>query len=277
MQLQPRYEGPPVLRIDVPIGNPALPVTRQRTRLLQVLSKLDAEQWRAPSRCDAWSVKDVAAHLVSTDAFWNLSIAAGLAGEPSRVLSSFDPVAIPAAIVDQSRAVPPEEVLDQLTSNTNALLETIGNLDAESWATLAEAPPGHLPLTAIALHALWDAWVHERDIMLPLGLEPAEEPDEVSAVLVYASALGPSYVAWRDPTRRGTLNVTASDLALHFLVDVGETVVVRAAYPSDGGAVLAGSGVDLAEAMSCRAVLPALADEDRWMLEGLREVFELDS
>ena len=28
----------------------------------------------------------------------------------------------------------------------------------------------------LASHALWDGWVHERDIALPLGLTPPEEP-----------------------------------------------------------------------------------------------------
>ena len=32
-------------------------------------------------------------------------------------------------------------------------------------------------------HALWDAWIHERDVLLPLGVSPTEEPDEVAALL----------------------------------------------------------------------------------------------
>ena len=30
----------------------------------------------------------------------------------------------------------------------------------------------------LAHHALWDAWVHERDIALPLGRTPDVEPDD---------------------------------------------------------------------------------------------------
>ena len=45
----------------------------------------------------------------------------------------------------------------------------------------------------VAHHALWDCWVHERDIVLPLGLPTAIEPDEVRACLRYAAALSPAF------------------------------------------------------------------------------------
>ncbi|MGH9134102.1 MAG: hypothetical protein ACRDZZ_09210, partial [Ilumatobacteraceae bacterium] len=39
----------------------------------------------------------------------------------------------------------------------------------------------------------WDAWIHERDIVLPLGRTPVEEVDEITACLTYGASLrGPA-------------------------------------------------------------------------------------
>ena len=42
----------------------------------------------------------------------------------------------------------------------------VDGLDDAGWATVAEAPAGLIPVRLLALHALWDCWVHERDIVL---------------------------------------------------------------------------------------------------------------
>jgi uncharacterized protein (TIGR03083 family) len=276
VQLNPRYEEPPVLRFDLSIADPSAPLERQRRRLTELLATLDHDQWSTPSRCDGWSVKDVVAHLIGTNQFWNLSIAAGLAGEPTRLLTSFDPVSTPAAMVEALGSVEPTTLLEQLTNSNDALAETIAGLDAEAWSMPAEAPPGHLAVRAVVLHALWDAWIHERDIMLPLGLEQAWEEDEVTGCILYVSALGPMFLATAGSNRIGTLGVTATDLGLSFLVEVGETVVIHDGSAAEGDASLVGLGVQLVESLSCRASSPAtLIAADQWMLEGLPMMFEV--
>ncbi len=39
-------------------------------------------------------------------------------------------------------------------------------------------------------HAFWDSWLHERDILEPLGLAPAIEPDELLAATWYTLVVG---------------------------------------------------------------------------------------
>ena len=82
MLLTPRYDEPFFLQLDLPLGDPALLLVRQRRRLAALLGELDDEQWAAPSRCAEWSVQDVVAHLVSVNQFWAFSIGAALGGEP---------------------------------------------------------------------------------------------------------------------------------------------------------------------------------------------------
>lgn len=276
MQLTPRYDGPPVLRVEVPLADLSVPLLRQRRRMADILGALEAEDWTVPSRCNGWSVQDVIAHLIGTNRFWALSIRSALAGAPTRLLAAFDPVATPQLMVEPMRALSPAAVLDEFVETLDDLADAVGDLDPISWPRLAEAPPGHVALSAVVLHALWDAWVHERDIVLPLGLSPVEEADEVTACLLYAAALGPTLLAAGGSARSGTLAVHADSPTVRFVVDAGATVVAREPAAGDADAPrLSGRAVELIEGLSFRTPLRHdLAANDRWLLGGLAEVFD---
>ena len=276
MQLSPRYDGPPLLQLDLPGGDPSVPVLRQRQRLADALADFDADQWAAPSRCEGWSAQDVITHLVSTNQFWAISISAGVAGEPTRFLATFDPVASPAKMVDKARGQEPATVLEGFVESNLALAAALASVDDGAWCTtVAEAPPGHVALRAVALHALWDSWVHERDILLPLGLPAVVEADEVVGCLQYGAALGPAFLASTGSTREGAYVVEATDPELRCVVELGATVCVHDGDAPEGALRITGSAVDLLEALSYR--IPLAVDvpaDDAWMLGGLAEVFD---
>jgi uncharacterized protein (TIGR03083 family) len=273
MQLTPRYDDAAFLRVDLPLGHPGGPLLRQRRRLIAVLGDLSDAQWATPSRCDGWSVRDVAAHLVSTNQFWAFSMGAALAGEPTRFLATFDPVASPAELVDSTRAQPPAEVLQQLASTTEELAAVVETV--EDWSILGEAPPGHVPLRAVALHALWDGWVHERDIVLPLGLDPVEEPDEVLGCLAYSAALSPAFAVATGRGDRGAIAVAGTDPQIHLVVEVADGVVVHDGEAPADALHLSGPSVALLEALSRRGGHRLDAPEhQRWLLDGLATVFD---
>jgi uncharacterized protein (TIGR03083 family) len=276
MQITPRYDGPAVLQFALPAGDPAVPVLRQRRRMADIVAGLSDDQWSTRSRCDQWSVQDVVAHLVGTDQFWAASIGHGLAGKPTRYLTAFDPVATPAQLVDGLRALPPSEVADRYRAAVDGLALLLEGLNEAAWSMPAEAPPGHVAVYAAALHALWDSWIHERDILLPLGLTPTVEDDEVGCCLRYVAALGPAFYASTGAPRTGSLTVAATDPELLFSVDVGPTVVVADLDAPTGGPCLTGDAVALIEGLSFRGPLHhTLAVDDQWLLGGLDEVFEV--
>ena len=275
VRITPRYDGPPVLRFEMPAADPSVPVLRQRRRLGAVISGLSDDQWSTPSRCEGWSVQDVVAHLIGTDQFWAASISAGLAGAPTRYLASFDPVVTPPQMVDGLRSMASSEVAARYLETVDALTQLLGHLDEAEWSRPAEAPPGHIAVHAVALHALWDAWIHERDIVLPLGLEPTLEDDEVAGCLRYAAALGPAFLASAGSPRRGSLTVAATEPEVLFVVDVGSTVAVSDVSTVPDGPCLAGPAVELTEGLSFRGPLDHGLDvTDQWLLGGLGEVFE---
>lgn len=251
MQLNPRYGADPIISLE---GSPAAiaePTVRQRRRLAETLAGLTDDQWAHPSRCEGWSGRDVIVHLDSTNSFWTYSIEAGIRGEPTTLLSTFDPVTSPAAFVDASTGMPTSEVLEGFMASTDALVDLFASLDEAAWAVPAEAPPGHLSVSAVAHHALWDSWVHERDILLPLGIVPAVEVDEVAACLRYVAALAPAIALSGGAVAAGRLAITASDPDLDLLVEVGDAVRVGSA-PGDTEPGLAGDAVDLIESLSLR-------------------------
>ena len=175
MRITPRYEGAAVINVDAVVRSPSAALVRQRTRLAESLRGLSTGEWNTPSRCGGWTVQDVVEHLVGVNRFWSLSIQAGLRGEPTRLLASFDPVRVPAAMVQAARGASASATLDSFQA-TNAQLGTlVGSLTDADWDKRAEAPPGHLAIRAVALHALWDSWVHERDILVPLLRQQAVE------------------------------------------------------------------------------------------------------
>ncbi len=257
------------------VVDPATPDVRQRARFRELLAGFDDAAWAAPSRCDGWSVQDVVTHLATATGFFALSIASGLDGNPTRFLEGFDPVATPAGMVAAVRDRPPAEALASLVEADAAMDAVLERVGGDDWEAVAEAPPGHLSVRAVVLHSLWDSWIHERDVRIPLGLPVVEEPDEVAAGLAYAVALGPGFLSLTGSDRPGTLEVVATDPEVRLVVEHGPAVRVSSGPVPEGTPRLTGRAVDLLEGLSFRAPFPdGLAPEDRWLLGALGEVFD---
>jgi uncharacterized protein (TIGR03083 family) len=275
VEISPRYGKEPIVSLDGDPSAVAVPFLRQRRRLASTLASLTPGQWASPSRCEGWRVQDVVAHLTGTDGFFRASIAAGLAGEPSRYLVGFDPKGTPAAMVDAVRATPPGETLAAYQAASEAYCALVESLDDAGWAAVAEAPVGHVGVDAVVHHALWDAWVHERDVLLPLGLAQEEHADEVVASLRYAAALSPAFALQAQADRRGVLAIAAERPTARVVVTVDGSVRVSEGDPPAAALVLEGGAVELLEALSVRAPMQQpIGDDEAWLVDSLSQVFE---
>ena len=278
MQLTPRYGSDPIIVLDGPPAAIVAPVVRQRRRLVEVLEGFDAVAWAHPSRCDGWSNRDVIVHLDSTNTFWTFSIGAGLRGDPTRFLASFDPVASPVELVAAAGPLDDGEVLARFRASTQALEDLVSSLDDTACEQQAEAPPGHIAVAAVLHHALWDSWIHERDLLEPLGVAQVEEPDEIVAALRYAAALNAGFPLTQGITATGRLAVAATDPDAAFVAEVDGRVLVRSTAGEgtlEADIVLEGEAVDLLEALSRRRPLDReIPDAHAWMVDGLAEVFD---
>lgn len=266
-----------MLSFDGDPGGAFAPMVSQRRRFEELLAALGDDDWARATRCDGWSVQDVVAHLVTVNDFWAASVRAGRAGEPTKVMGRFDPAAMPPMLIAGMADLGPSEVLDRFRTAHDDFLAALDGLDGAGWLTIAETPVGHVPMQQLAMHALWDAWVHERDVALPLGLTVVEDPDEVRTCLRYAAALGPAFSVITGVGLRGAFAVAGTDPEVAFTVDVADTVEVRSEPTPPGAPCLAGRAVDLVESLSTRSPLPASTPPEwRGLAGGLATVFDQD-
>jgi len=248
---------------------------RQRLRLARTLAGFGSQEWEAPSRCAGWTNRDVVVHLASANRFWAHSISQARRGTPSQVLADFDPVATPAGLVAAAGNPPAAEVLDAYVTSTRTLVDLLGSLTSGEWTMLGESPVGHVSVSAIVRHALWDAWVHERDITLGAGLVPPVQADEVDAALRCAAALGPAFgILLGDlDDQRLAASVMTQDPAIGFTITAGRAVRVTADIAPAVPVAVHGCAVDVLEGLSLRAPLH-LEPEWQWLTAGLAHAFE---
>lgn len=274
MQLSPRYGSDPIITLD---GDPtaiAGPAIQQRQRLVDTLAKFDDKQWAHPSRCAGWTNRDVIVHLDSTNFFWSMSIEAGLNGTPTEFLAAFDPVESPAQFVAGSQDIEAAKVFERFAASSEKLNDQLKGLSDSDWSATAEAPPGHVSVSATVHHALWDSWVHERDVMLPLGMTPVVDPDEVGTTIRYAVALSPSFALMLDGSKVGGFGLRATNPELSLDIEIDGGVHVREGV-GDAGFLLEGDAEELLEALSFREPLTQpIPSDDEWIFEGLRRIFD---
>jgi uncharacterized protein (TIGR03083 family) len=278
MILSPRYSGPTVVTIEGDPGDVAVPRVRQRLRLAELAATFTEAEWSAPSRCSQWSVRDVIAHIAGINPLYVMSAVAGRAGEPTRLMPHFDPAVSPLRMVEQVAALSSAQVLDLLVSSNAELIASAEALDGSGWCTSAESPLGEVPIRLVMSHALWDSWVHERDIVIPLGMTPTVVADEVVASLRYVAALTQGFAFGAGMECRGRFGIDATDPDFHCVMTVDDAVSVRVERPGDDIPVLRGPAVQLTEALSTRLPLPADAPPEwRRLLAGLEYTWDLAS
>jgi uncharacterized protein (TIGR03083 family) len=141
----------------------------QRLRLVELFGELREEEWSAPTRCPEWSVHDVVRHLCDVTVSW-LGL---LRGElPEQVgMEGFDPRTTPAEWVERSAAQRPVDTLADFRRASVDLLDEVDRLVERRAAGRVPLPYGAVPWSIVVLHIFWDAWVHERDVVLALGRE----------------------------------------------------------------------------------------------------------
>ncbi len=275
VRITPAYGEAAPISFDGDRGDQAEPVARQRRRFRSLLASLDDRQWATPSRCAGWSVQDVVLHLITVNNFWESSVRAGLAGTPTQVLANFDPAAHPSLLIASMRTLSPAEVLERFSRSNDGLLDALAEVHGDGWDAIGESPAGHVSLRLLAQHALWDSWVHERDVALPLGMTPPVEVDEVQSCLRYAAAIGPLLMRDAPEPVRGTFAVETTSPAYSFTLTIDGDVLVAHGAPPASAPCLRGDAATLVDVLSIRVPLPDDAPAEwRALVRALATVFD---
>ncbi len=133
----------------------------EREDLADFLAGLTPEQWRAPSLCAGWSVRDVVAHVISYDEI-------GWRGLPWRLLRG-------RLGGGDANAVGLRDYAQHSPEDLLALLRT-------------HLTPRGLPAAFGGMIGLTDALIHHQDIRRPLGLPRTVPPERLAAALPRALA-----------------------------------------------------------------------------------------
>src|SRR5712692_2219711 len=153
----------------------------QRRQFVALLQGFGPDDWAAPTRCADWSAHDVVRHLCDCNA-----IAAGTDDRTLDITAGFDPRITPRGWLTASAGESPGATLGRLVATTDELLTLARDRLAQSSGFDVRLPYGPMDWTVLMLHAFWDSWIHERDVLLARG---AEHPTDDDAT-VYATAYG---------------------------------------------------------------------------------------
>jgi uncharacterized protein (TIGR03083 family) len=160
-------------------------VDTQRTRLCDLLTDLDEDQWRQPSLCPGWTVRDVAAHLT---------------------LQQLGPGAVLAQMFHWRGSI------DRTTAHVarrRAGAWTTEQITAEIRATIGSRR--HI-FVVTYLETLCDILVHSQDIAIPLGRHLDTQPDAAAIAATRALAM-----RWPPPPasvkKMAGFRLTATDIS----------------------------------------------------------------
>src|SRR3954470_23980476 len=126
----------------------------------ELLLTLSDEDWRQPTRCEGWTVADVAAHVV---------------GQLTDVVTGrLDGLGTPEATtreVEERRGRTPAQLVDELAESGKLGGEIAAGFDDAAWnGPIPTGGPGTL---GTGIEALWaDAYIHADDIRSAIGRAP---------------------------------------------------------------------------------------------------------
>jgi len=176
-QLLLRTGGP----CDVAPGRLLRVFGAQRQRFAAVLRGFGPDDWAAPTRCADWSAHDVVRHLCDGNA-----IAAGTDDHALDLTADFDPRITPRGWPAASASQTPRASFSRFLATTDELLALLRGRLARGLSFDIRLPYGPMDWTILVLHAFWDSWLHERDVLLARGREHPTDGDAT----IYAAAYG---------------------------------------------------------------------------------------
>ncbi|MBM9505253.1 maleylpyruvate isomerase family mycothiol-dependent enzyme [Actinacidiphila acididurans] len=231
-----------------------------RKRLLERLADLTPDQWAAATRCTEWNVHQVIRHLVDFGQYH----VARLNGWPERAYYeavTFIPASTPDVWLARSEDRTPKDTMAALADLAEAEYAAFAVRIREGDDDLMGAVPARPMLWSVrALHALWDAWLHERDLADVLGDRPSE-PDTLRLVTLYSLLLAGGAAVTSGPLLETSIRLTGAPDPLYLIGGTPSDVAVSSAPPSDDprhvtGHIdyvldsLAGRGLPLPEALT---------------------------
>jgi hypothetical protein len=223
-------------------------------RLVDTWQGFAPVQWESQSRNKEWSVHHTVRHVA--DAMERAATA--VSGEPALGEDDFDPRSTPDAWLTTSDGESPVDTIERFTAASTAFRAGIGDRLAAGDNAHDRTVYGSAHWTVNVAHVLWDSWLHERDVLLPLGLPAPSTEEEERLVGLYGllMALVPSMTFEQSISA----TVQLSGIGLHTVEVSCDAGFLRSAeVPADAAPIsgampaaidaLAGRGDSVADAL----------------------------
>jgi uncharacterized protein (TIGR03083 family) len=154
----------------------------------ELISTLSDQQWHAPTRCEEWSVGDVAGHVVGQ-----------LSDVTALRLDGLGTPEVTARQVDERRGRSAAELAGELDVAQRTAAELIDAFDDDAYD--AEGPQANGQTLGFGLESLWfDTFLHADDIRVALGWETTSTAAHAASVSHIAQVLTDQ--GWRPATIR---------------------------------------------------------------------------
>jgi uncharacterized protein (TIGR03083 family) len=142
-----------------------------------LVATITHNEWAAPTRCEGWTVFDIAAHVTGVMA----DITAGR-------LEGIDTQPWYDRQVDERRGRPPQALIEELDHVTLATEELMTSFDEAAWN--GPAAPGIVGTLGAAILSLWcGIYIHCEDILAALGRPAQKGPGLRAAIATIADVL----------------------------------------------------------------------------------------
>lgn len=257
-------------------------------RICELVSELDADGLRQPSRCSDWTIAQVLSHLGSSAELFKAMLDAVVAGEPAPGREFMPPV------WERWNALAPEEQAEEFLAVDGQLIETLENL-GDRLDDLTFTFFGSTQLDAVGFLGmrLSEHAVHTWDVAAAVDPAATVDPESVSLLVdrlpqtaaragragavpgglvlrVVVSTPERRFVLTVDGTTDGAVRLAPEDLTSEVAGDGG---VSAAGYVAPVLRVPAEAFVRLVYGRLDRAHAPALDAEAERLVETLRPVF----
>lgn len=137
-------------------------------RFEELIRSLDDQQWQTPTRCEGWSVADVAAHVTG-----NMTIIA-----EGRLADFTDPEHVDRE-VNARKGKTPAELADEFRASSKVSQDILATIDDAAWNGPPLVDVGGPTLGTGVEAIFYDIYVHAQDINEAVGRTPERDPSSV--------------------------------------------------------------------------------------------------
>ena len=174
-----------------------------RVRTLGLVEGLDDDAWRAPSRCERWTVHDVVRHVRDVS---HRLVARLQNDNAAEVPPDFDNRVTPQHWLEATAGEDPATTVADLRSLLEAEGPALAGRLAAGTQDQVTGPYGLVHWTVLVAHVLWDGWIHLRDIG-----DHSSTPVEDGMVALYALLIASVPAQFAGFPLDASVDLTGSD------------------------------------------------------------------